>query len=227
MRQLLLGGLITLAGTAIVQIFIIPWVQTRNRRRERWEGDVIELETLLHDELPDAIVAARTSADRYLGAKRDAHPAQAAVVSFAGQLKTAATDDAHELLEMVRSVKTLEKRVRLVNRRAFLWGRLQGDLRLLTEQLARASEAWRGAEDDDATHRHVWTVLQDCLDNAVRTLELVSVPMKPPPANKLSAWLFRRRMEKADQGADWAQYFRRAYERADRAEAAEGPHSDG
>ena len=224
--QLLLGGLITLAGTAIVQIFIIPWVQTRNRRRERWEGDVIELETLLHDELPDAIAAARTSAERYLGAKRDAHPAQAAVVSFAGQLKSAATDDAHELLEIIRSVRTLEKRVRLVNRRAFLWATLQSDLRLLTEQLGRASEAWRGAEEDDAAHRHVWTVLQDCLDNAVQTLELVSIPMKPPPANKLSAWLFRRRFEKAYDPGDWTQYFRRAYERAHRADAAEGPHVD-
>src|SRR5438128_1545755 len=43
--SVLLGGLITLAVTALVQILIIPWVQTRTRRRDRWEKDVIELET--------------------------------------------------------------------------------------------------------------------------------------------------------------------------------------
>src|SRR3954470_1624710 len=65
--QVLLGGLVTLAVTAVVQILIIPWVQRRNRRRERWERDVIELETLLHHELRGAIDDAERAAQDYRG----------------------------------------------------------------------------------------------------------------------------------------------------------------
>jgi hypothetical protein len=55
--QVLLGGLITLAITAVVQIVIIPWVQRRSRARERWEKDVLEMESLLQDELPSVLRA--------------------------------------------------------------------------------------------------------------------------------------------------------------------------
>ena len=41
--QILLGGLITLVVTVIVQIIVIPLVQRRTRRLERWEDALIEL----------------------------------------------------------------------------------------------------------------------------------------------------------------------------------------
>src|SRR5687767_10334618 len=47
--QLFIGGMITLTVTAIVQIFVIPMVQRRTRRLERWEEDLVELATM-HDE---------------------------------------------------------------------------------------------------------------------------------------------------------------------------------
>jgi hypothetical protein len=224
-RQLLLGGLITLAGTAIVQILIIPWVQTRNRRRERWEHDVIELETLLHDELPDAIAAAQASAQRYLREFRNAHPAQRISGAMA-KLETTAMEDAHDLLDLVRSVSLLEKRVRLLNRRAPLWTTLQHDLVVLTDQMASASNAYQRTGQDDETHRQAWRGLQKALDKAVQTLELVAVPMKPPPTNDLSARLFRRRTQMADAGPYWT-HLRRAYERQRQADTAEGPHPEG
>lgn len=49
------GGFITLAGTAVVQVIVIPQVQARTRRRERWENDVMELAALVDEELPPAI----------------------------------------------------------------------------------------------------------------------------------------------------------------------------
>ena len=211
MRQLLLGGLITLAGTALVQIFIIPWVQTRNRRRERWERDVIDLETLLHDELPQVIAAAQASAQRYLREFRNAQPAQRISGAMA-QLQAAAMEDARDLLDLVRSVKSLEKRLRLLNRRARFWATLQRNLLVLTDQMANAAHAYERTGQDDETDRQVWRELRKSLDNATQTLELVSIPMKPPPAHELSARLFRRPTQVADSDAFWT-HVRRAYER--------------
>jgi len=50
--QILLGGGITLAGTVLVQVYVIPHVQARTRGRERWEEDVDELVSSLDDKLP-------------------------------------------------------------------------------------------------------------------------------------------------------------------------------
>ena len=60
--SVLLGGLITLAVTALVQIVIIPWVQVRTRRRDRWEKDVIELDVLIRWELPSLLSRQRDAA---------------------------------------------------------------------------------------------------------------------------------------------------------------------
>jgi hypothetical protein len=49
-QSLLIGGLITLIGTILVQILIIPSVQRRTRKRERWERDITELQTLMENE---------------------------------------------------------------------------------------------------------------------------------------------------------------------------------
>jgi hypothetical protein len=51
MESRVLGGLIALAVTAVIQSLIIPWVQRRNRRRERWEEDVIEISALIGEQI--------------------------------------------------------------------------------------------------------------------------------------------------------------------------------
>jgi hypothetical protein len=55
MKNVLIGGFITLAGTCLVQILVIPWVQARSRRRERWEKDVGDLLRLIECTLPRAV----------------------------------------------------------------------------------------------------------------------------------------------------------------------------
>jgi hypothetical protein len=210
--QLLLGGLITLAATAVVQIFLTPWAQSRDRRRERWERDVIELETLLQDELPNLIVATRTSAERYRRAIQ--LPATAPAAAFAAtvdQMRTEASEDARDMVEMARTLNLLEKRVRLVHRRAPLWADLHDAIRALTDQLAKGSTAYtlRGADDSALAQR--WKSLEDSLQEAAQTLELVASPMKPPPDNKVSAWLFGRRLQRSRSAAAWTQAYRRVY----------------
>ena len=45
----------TLAGTVLVQLVVVPVVQARTRGRERWEKDVLSLAALLEEELPRAL----------------------------------------------------------------------------------------------------------------------------------------------------------------------------
>lgn len=52
MVNLVLGGFLTLVATLIVQIVVIPRVQARTRRRERWEADAIELFDLIELQMP-------------------------------------------------------------------------------------------------------------------------------------------------------------------------------
>ena len=57
--SVVVGALIALAGTVIVQLWLIPRVESRKRREERWEADVRALgEALIFSE-PEAISEVR------------------------------------------------------------------------------------------------------------------------------------------------------------------------
>lgn len=51
MGTLLLGGAIALVGTLFVQILVVPWINRRNRRLDKWEEDVLALGSLLAREI--------------------------------------------------------------------------------------------------------------------------------------------------------------------------------
>lgn len=55
--QLILGAALTLLATLIVQWFVVPWVEARKRREERWERYVLELGELVSFQLPMAAQA--------------------------------------------------------------------------------------------------------------------------------------------------------------------------
>src|SRR4051794_773579 len=49
--NVILGAAIALAGTFVVQVWLIPWVGRRSRALEGWELDVLELGSLLSREI--------------------------------------------------------------------------------------------------------------------------------------------------------------------------------
>ena len=57
----LVGAATTLAVQWVVQIYIVPRVETRKRREERWERDVRELGELMTARLPDLAVEAQAA----------------------------------------------------------------------------------------------------------------------------------------------------------------------
>lgn len=48
----LIGAVIALVGTIVVQLLIVPWADTRKRREQRWEEDLLALGRLLTFDQP-------------------------------------------------------------------------------------------------------------------------------------------------------------------------------
>lgn len=123
----LIGGLVTLVVTFLVQVFVIPSVQARTRNRERWENDVIELRTLIHEELPQAhreLGFAGGSVSIFEGYRGDSkYNADKLEELIRDQRKR--LNVAHErCFEMQTRLSRLEGRASLVNRRDPYWRKL-------------------------------------------------------------------------------------------------------
>jgi K+ transporter len=184
--QLLLGGLITLAVTAIVQILVIPWVQVRNRRRERWERDVIELHTLLEQEMSVTAVEAR-ALTIFLTRQHDDE-----------QTLRRSEDEALSALETLQSQHTrlwlLAKRVKLISPRSVAWKLLSQDVAELSGELGTVTEtAFATNRFSEDQWRAAWDGLDRVLDRTRHTFSYVGERVKPPPANRLSLWIFAKR----------------------------------
>ncbi|MGW6196343.1 hypothetical protein ACWF0M_09355 [Kribbella sp. NPDC055110] len=62
----LLASVLTLMATVLVKAFVIPWVQARTRRIERWETSVVELASLVDDTFPRVVAEFRSAAQTEL-----------------------------------------------------------------------------------------------------------------------------------------------------------------
>jgi hypothetical protein len=61
-----LGALLALAAALLTQVLVIPWVQARSRRRERWQSAVSEMSAILEEDLDRAITRYHFVASRLL-----------------------------------------------------------------------------------------------------------------------------------------------------------------
>ena len=50
-----LGASLAFLAAVLIQALVIPWVQSRTRMRERWEDSVVELASLVEEQLPRAM----------------------------------------------------------------------------------------------------------------------------------------------------------------------------
>jgi hypothetical protein len=202
--NLILGGLITLAGTCIVQILVIPWVQGRNRRRERWENNVTEMVTLLEEELPRALEHLRS--ETYKLRLVRVHEAEFAVShpdktkefaeQFVAPILLSLREDSEKVSELRTRLRLLMERSMLVNRSAPLWRGVMRDVLTFDIQLWRADpllESVLGLSDDAFTE--LWKEVNDRHEAAVATVKTISGPMRPPrtyPHRRLRRWLTKQ-----------------------------------
>jgi predicted transcriptional regulator len=182
-----IGGLVTLSVTFVVQVFVIPRVQTGTRRRERWEKNVLELSALLEEEMPRAISGYKSAAYQVRYTKAwlgdDAYN-QDRVRELWQTSKTELREADRVVGELMARLKVLDSRIRRVRPKAPYWGRLF--MRRVKFQLAVWKIDIQPTEepdplDDDERWEEAWKSLQAAQDELIKTLDEIADPMKAPP----------------------------------------------
>ena len=192
--DVLAGGLVTLVVTFLVQVFVIPRVQASTRNRERWENDVVELRTLVSEEIPQAEGELLSGAEEIIFLE-----AQVGVDGFDQRKLEALIHEDRDRLEaarercfdLVHRLSRVEGRVSLVNRRDVYWRRL-------TLARIRYHHAFLDTVTNTTKKPIVEDELRECnskLQTARSALAEISKkitePMKPPP-RRLSHRLYHR-----------------------------------
>lgn len=200
MSNLIVGGLITLAGSAVVQVVVVPWVTTRRRHRERWEDSVIELLSVLEVELPIALRQLRRPA---IGLQQvnqrladtdtwDAHrpPLDA--------LKSQYTAEAAEMNDRLNDLRAhafrLTERVMLYNKSATFWPEFA--LKLFELEASLMS-----LDSDSASFDQQWNEAHDRRAELVKKIKVVSQGMRPPrprPLRRVTRPLRRREPDRPE-----------------------------
>jgi hypothetical protein len=190
--QILLGGLITLAGTALIQMLIIPWVQRRTRHLERWERDVIELLGLINEELPSRLQPFKFAIRHWVWARRSQArsgvyniPDPVAGPSREDLLRTAEAEAGKSWaasFNLTTRMIMLTRRLMLVNRRAPYWPSLfNAIIRLEAALKALNPNPWGKADKfDDAALESAFAEMDAAHDVLSHVIEKIASPVKPP-----------------------------------------------
>jgi hypothetical protein len=195
---LFLGALLAFVAALIVQAFVIPWVVVRIRRRERWETTLIDLLSLLEEQLPRAVARFRSEADSerlYRKLTGDAAYDQQRV-SEALERATGARREAEDLVEQhVTRLRSLVARICRVHRRAPYWLRVQRDV--LGVRVHRVIIAPSATLDDDPLDDEKWDARWQSFDRYIKGLtdfvQPLALTMKPPPGPVQQRWQKVRR----------------------------------
>ncbi len=200
-RNVLIGGLITLIGTILVQILIIPSVQRRTRKRERWERDITELQNLMEVDFPKHFRTLRRAIVPFLAlhAFPEGHRAEA-LEQLAYKTAVADAVAAHDEL------RDTAMRALWLTRRAAVykpgqnpyWSRLLTDIAKLNASVG-VLEPGKFTENADTAA----TEFEHLLDEAHReqgliygTLAYAADPLEPPrtrPFVRQRRWLNEHR----------------------------------
>lgn len=191
--SLLFGGLITLAVTAFVQITIIPRVQQRNRRIERWEEDVVELDQLLNEEIPTILGRATEATYRLYAAHHGETPSGPERDENVQRASEAHRRARRRLRKPISRASVLVRRVRLVNRTSHYWTELSLNMSILARQSVHAT--W---DKYTQNHEDIYDLIigaereaERALENVRKTLDVITLPMKPPSGG-FARWIGRR-----------------------------------
>ncbi|AGL20945.1 hypothetical protein L083_7435 [Actinoplanes sp. N902-109] len=179
--------------TALVQILIIPWVQRRNRRMERWEDDLIELSNLVREEIPPAYWKVTESVHAFYSLRRE-EPADQHEEALT-RTAEAFDRDRDELLRHVQRANLLKRRIRLVRRDSPYWPELCDSITKIGRTAAQTtfrsytqdrSEIYDLLLHNEQEHGKAMRRAQDVLD-------VIAIPMKPPPG-RVARWAASQRL---------------------------------
>ncbi|GAA2611415.1 hypothetical protein GCM10010399_47830 [Dactylosporangium fulvum] len=186
----LLGGLITLVGTFLVQLYVVPRVQARTRRLERWEKDVIELVALIEEQLPLAVEAyhmaslgPRIARQRRNDPEADHDRLEMLLAEWTGEQR-----EAREALgEKMSRLDVLHRRVRRENADAPYWTLLADQRRHFRIPIMQV-DIWRIDEDanpEDEEWETAWKRIDEEREKLLNVVLQIAEPPKPPRRPRL------------------------------------------
>lgn len=184
--SLLLGSVLTLLATVLVQAFLVPWVQARTRRIERWETSVIELSILMEEALPRAVAEFLTAAQeelRYRTMLQDPSYNRDRVRESLPQLQSTRRQAAETLGQHRRQIRILMNRVTRWRRRAPFWLVLRAhelglDVGLASVTRLMASDQLLGPYDEQWIT--AWKRLETKEEEFADLVDLLASSMRPP-----------------------------------------------
>jgi hypothetical protein len=190
LTPLFLTAALALLVALVIQSVVVPWVQSRTRRRERWEDDLSELSGLLQEKLDRSLnrYMKRISTVRMWERIKDMPETDTELVEQRLLEARTAREEASETVEAdLARVTLLVDRLRREHRKATYWGYLLLLRRDLWLKIVLLDSAIYARDDESAKQ------LKEDADEARRKLVVYLEPriesMKPPPRKMArSAW---------------------------------------
>lgn len=208
---IILGATITLVGTFLVQLFVIPQVQAWTRGRERWENEMLGLVALLEEELPRSIRRRELANDevRFFTKARDVEGSGREGIDALIQTAEKAGRDADEIVgEQMARLSVLIGRVRRLHYSSIYWGQLSFDHRTLQLAMWGVDIGPVGDPDldEDERWRQTWASIDAARKSLLKRLKEVTdrIPMKPPRRNlvRRARWTISTRIENVRKRTD-------------------------
>lgn len=196
MWNVLIGGMITLLVTAIVQVFVIPWVQHRTRERERWEKDVIHLMALVNEELTEKLVPLQRAMLSVINAQNAVEVSGVQDQELVKKSEEAAWDASAASYSDVRAVLTkithTQRRCALVSPHSAYWPQLFNRTQAAWNELRAINpfpQSRYSSHDADLLAQSLGRLTQahDAISEALR---VITEPVRPP--KQPSRWVGRR-----------------------------------
>ena len=184
MQNVLLGGLITLAGTALVQILVIPQVQRRTRALERWEDNFTDLVTVVNEELLIGLNRLRDTYRIVIATReRDGLAAEDLQAEVTRALETARSAF-NENFDLTVKAYRLLIRCSQVNSSAPYWSELTARLKEVSVELGSLDPDRLGYHTRNDDYDRDWnSLISGSRRRLALLLEQQLTPLRPPRRN--------------------------------------------
>jgi len=185
LTPVLIAAVLTLLATVLVQSVVVPWVQARTRRRERWEAAVTELSSLVEEQLPRAVAEFREAADteRFYRSIKDDPQYDTNKINEGLRVAAASRREAAEIVGQHRKrMKLLTTRITRAHRKSPFWLRFRKGMLVLDFETSNATFGIIGVSDgpSDDEWNKLWKKQAEAKKKFVESVDHLATSMRPP-----------------------------------------------
>lgn len=197
-EKVLLGGLITLAITALFQIFVNPWMLRRTRRIERWEDNVADLITLVNEEWPEKLSMLKGHQDILRAMRRRATESSEDVSQDVARAQVATRAAYVEAHDQTTRMYMLVRRCTSINPTAPYWTQTINKLQAAIAALRTLSPDTADVPLSGPDQWQLWDQIYRAQDDLSAHLEKIAMQLKPPRTHRI-----RRLRDRAKYKISW------------------------